>query len=149
MDQRGSLHDGHVYVVVQNDRDYTNSGCRNIAVSNTLDGAKINGWMSVVDYVSKPWMLDFFKRKRGDATSCGVPDFYIEEWDIVSSTRKATWRLGWTIEGNRHISMIDQHLKELERGGADTKHTLEDWKSNLNCGKVPEALVAITEQVCI
>lgn len=129
-----------VHVIVQNDRDYTNSGCRNIGVHGTLHSAKLSAWLSLVDSVSKPWKLAFYKKPKQSA--CGVPDVYIEAWSSggtgsTGSMLMATYRLGWGIEGNTHKSQIDQHLKSI---GADLEQTLLQWKEELQAGRLPPAL---------
>lgn len=124
-----------VYVIVQNDRDYTNSGCRNIGIQKTLHAAKASAWLSLIDHVSKPWMPRLFRKKDG---GCCVPDFYIEEWD--ASGLSATWRLGWTIEANTHKSAIDKHLK----GTNNLDQTISQWRSELSEGRLPATLDELT-----
>lgn len=128
-----------VYIVIQNDRDYTNDACHVIGVYDSLASAKRGGWLAVVEHALQPWKLGSLSAKDKWA---GLSDFYIEEWEVCGQSKcKSSCRLGWIIAKNTHISLVSSYLKDLVAAGVDLKARLEEWKGSLvDGGDVPGEL---------
>jgi hypothetical protein len=134
------IHESSTFVVVQNDCDYTNSGCRVVGVHATLERATRGGWLLLVEQACMPWNLDRYARKAFVRAS----DFHVEEWDSASSELRGVWRLGWGVVRNHRVGLIDERLVGIATGGTGVLHaTLNWWRAELAAGRTPHALAEL------
>ena len=131
-----------VYILVQNERQYTNDDCRNLGVYADHEVAKRAGWGFLIDQVLRPWTLERYQQKKEHV---GVSDFYVETWDVSQSKQHSTCRLGWTVVPPYHKSLIDKYLKELVCMGVNLEDRLVEWKKHLDDGVTPEELAALED----
>lgn len=119
-----------------NERQYTNDDCKVVCVLDSLEATILRGWTEVIDAVSKPWSIRFYKDRDDEfADVAGVADYWVEHWDAASGVLVETIFLGW--DGLRSC-WLDKLLK-AEVG--QLEDLVAGWAAELSAGRVPAALV--------
>ena len=128
-----------VFVLIENERQYTNKGCRVFAVVSTLYSAILSGWTKLVKNASEPHKIRFYKDRTGEfANLISTTDVSIEHWDASRGIHVGTYFVGW--DGDREHA-FDALLK---RKHEHCDGLLVEWMDVLESGKVPEALSGLT-----
>ena len=121
-----------VFVVVEQEGSYSDSDWKIVCVADTIERAEILAWISLVKKARKPWTIEFYTDRSGEfSNAIGVPEYHIEEWDPVRSTKTGIWFLGYN---------LDSLLKEKYE---NCDELLRAWLEMLESGIVPDVLHAM------
>jgi len=121
-----------VYILLENQRQFTNDDCKVMYVSDSFPSAMLRGWTLLVQYTMKPWSLDFYKNRNGEFKDMlGHPHYWIEQWNGGELVNK--YYLGWN---GKNVHSFDQLLKKSDK----LEQTLQNFLDELLNGNIPETL---------
>jgi hypothetical protein len=130
-----------VCILVYDDCQHTSKSTKILGVFATFDEALIGGWKAVIQDAMQPWKLKFYKsRKRSPYR--GLGSYTINEWNITSNERMATYSLGCKTEGAYIIDVFDKYLKEHND---NCDNILQRWLEQMTSDEVvPQQLHEFT-----
>lgn len=123
-----------MFIVLHNDGQYCYNSTKVVGIFHDYELAIYNASVSLVDSLCKPWLVKHYK--MGSKYN-GVPDYWIEEWDVSKNLYIQKYTLGYKCVDNKTENILNTFLKE---NSINYNHIVSSWKVQLDNKVIPEKL---------